>query len=155
VNIAIHFISEKQSDTKLFLWRRYLFRILPIWSVVPFIMEKVLLPIFCLVMVVCSLPYCLLIILCIFFLSYPFFFCKACFKWLRSMYKWIDCFCAGWWCDSACIYPYVLVFCTLDDLEYCQLFLVTRTSKKGSFLFSSLSMVKRTSIVGILIVEKN
>jgi len=30
-----------------------------------------------------------------------------------------DCFCAGWWCDSACrIYLCVLVFCTLDGLRY-------------------------------------
>jgi len=61
----------------------------------------------------------------IFFLTCPFF-CKACFRWLSSvckcscqnlfvrdgessMYKWIDSwlfFCAGWWCDSTCIYPY-------------------------------------------------
>jgi len=68
-------------------------------------------------------------------LSCPFF-CKTIFKWLDSVCRCslsemvkdlctseliADCFCAGWWCDSACIYLCVLVFCTLDDLRYCQL----------------------------------
>jgi len=109
------------------VWILYLFSILPIWSIVPFIYGRMA-KIFLLVSSCdgCVGVHCLtgvFAILFIFFLSYPFF-CKACFRRLSSVCKCslsemvkalytseliADCFYAGWWCDSACKYLSVCV----------------------------------------------
>jgi len=140
-----------------------LFNILPMQSVVLFIyrrMEKIFLPISCdgcVLWFIAFLMY-LLIILFVSFLSCPFFW-KACFRWLSPVCKCslsemvkvlctteliADCFCAGWWCDSACKYLSVCVgFLYTWWPRVLSAFLVTRTSRKRSFLSFSMSMIKQ------------
>jgi len=47
-----------------------------------------------------------------------------------------DCFCAGWWCDSACKYLFVHIgFLYTWWPKVLSVFLVIRTSRKRSFYF--------------------
>jgi len=100
---------------------------------------------------------CLLIVLIMSFLLCPFFY-KASFKWLNSVCRCslsemektlctseliADCFCNGWWCDSACRYLSVCVgFLYTWWPKVPSAFLEIRISRKGSFPFSSMSIVK-------------
>ena len=61
-----------------------------------------------------------------------------------------DYFCAGWWCDSTCRYLSTYVVFTLDG-QIPSAFLETKTSRKESFPFSSMSIVD----IWMSIVEKN
>ena len=102
----------------------YLFNSLPIRSVVPLTYGRMdrILSSDCMTETVVLFAY-LLIVLIMSFLSCPFS-CKASFKWLSSVYRCslsemvkvlctseliADCFCAGWWYDSACRYLSVCV----------------------------------------------
>ena len=96
-----------------------LFNILPIWFVVPLTYGRMdrILSSGCVSETVVLFA-CLLIVLIMPFLLCQFF-CKASFKWLNSVCRCslsemmkalctsdliADCFCDGWWCDSACKY---------------------------------------------------